>query len=663
MHRFKRVIIFILSLSLQSQCCFAHPWDDFVQTARTSIQSYSRVAAAWYTANPFDGHKTSAAIGTAIGIGIISSLRSRNLDDANVLPNLPTPPSYPEAHQSSPPNRGVYAAFPRFMEEVGIAEKLDWGEWISSHPWYNTIKAGTTSIIGGIAVGAAVYGGFSHFGVQSDRKIVTLGCGASSLIGSSLCYWGVSSGGRVSTLHRKAYNSLTTLEKSYLLASYHEWVASTQQQSSELQLDDHDGKDAKTSTTSVPTTIGGRTGSVSTPLSAEIPAIPSASTMAFGGAAAIPIEPPAKMQPPFRSPDPRRFMTAVELYNDNRASVAGMDEFYYIRQSIINAVRVGSEYDEKRWGNKLPTDRERVTNDLLAGLNRGMEGMREGGNPVVDTRSHYWREVVLPLVVANTGVAAATRFQKALSVIIATNALDKILIAFRGTQGFLGLDGLTDIKIWPKSVKQEKDDRLKMFGNLIGHMGFIDTAYSCWEDSPVNLPGAIKGLIGDKSLDDFQIIVTGHSLGGAVADVTALRLLHWIAQETSKPLEHINRQNKVVLLTMGQPAVWDCTNSSHRIPDYFMQPENRLRLVCLGYRGVLQDIVPVLSGTGAGVLQTLAHLTLRRFGYKWPFAPWLFSHAGSGTEKKVRLPTKKWRGPFLHDMAHYEEAMMADGKI
>ncbi|KAK9696483.1 hypothetical protein K7432_012438 [Basidiobolus ranarum] len=126
----------------------------------------------------------------------------------------------------------------------------------------------------------------------------------------------------------------------------------------------------------------------------------------------------------------------------------------------------------------------------------------------------------------------------------------KIIVAFRGTSNirnwihdfdFLPLDF-----VYPDSEK-----------NTIVHGGFLKAFNSVSEDVISGLKKAIDQL--PTNPEDYELLVTGHSLGGAVAVLGAMEIKNHLLNPQSprcitSPTKTIN-PSKIIIHTFGQPRV------------------------------------------------------------------------------------------------------------
>jgi hypothetical protein len=253
------------------------------------------------------------------------------------------------------------------------------------------------------------------------------------------------------------------------------------------------------------------------------------------------------------------FLDAVQLYFLNR------DDCVLFRHSIINAVDLAF---------RLST-RENITN-LLAECNKDLTG----------SSVQYWKTCKVGTY--DTGFFINTKGQlqegdKSKSTIkgrfVITTNFDnfsqsddypKIMIAFHGVRfdSSHWRDFQTCLSFAHKKLVSRVDipDFRDFPNGQSAHAGFIDAAASCYPE----VVAKVREALGNRDISDVQIIVTGHSLGGAIASIISLVLLNAFRKShsdlfiASSPktiiakelLKLANEKNNVVLLTMGQPRVW-----------------------------------------------------------------------------------------------------------
>lgn len=146
---------------------------------------------------------------------------------------------------------------------------------------------------------------------------------------------------------------------------------------------------------------------------------------------------------------------------------------------------------------------------------------------------------------------------------------DYIIVAFRGTN---------NIEDWKKNLRFSPNMEFCMqdgSGSKV-HNGFSRTVHEGWKDLLVDLQYLIKNSFDKK---DWKILLTGHSLGGALAILTAYRL---------NSLSEFNSRIQSVY-TYGAPRVGDQTfKNSYRVAHYRFEygndPIPTLPFMVSGYR-------------------------------------------------------------------------------
>ena len=126
----------------------------------------------------------------------------------------------------------------------------------------------------------------------------------------------------------------------------------------------------------------------------------------------------------------------------------------------------------------------------------------------------------------------------------------KIFVIFKGTDSLR--TAYADSRIDTKSITpKERDDGIN-YGSL--HEGFLGH----YSHLTHRIAYSIKKLLknnNDKK-EDIDIIVTGHSLGGALATIFSFFWIHW-KEKLCKILEINNIKTPIYLITWGQPRVGD----------------------------------------------------------------------------------------------------------
>lgn len=123
-----------------------------------------------------------------------------------------------------------------------------------------------------------------------------------------------------------------------------------------------------------------------------------------------------------------------------------------------------------------------------------------------------------------------------------SNSPPLILVAFKGTN-FPGLvDALSGLKFLKKQLGE---------GNV--HSGFFDVADSSIEKLGNKIAKICQNLNVDR--DRVQILLTGHSMGAAVAAISGMRML---MSKANFPREKTtgNSNNNIIVMNFGQPRVW-----------------------------------------------------------------------------------------------------------
>ncbi|CAA7271236.1 unnamed protein product [Cyclocybe aegerita] len=118
----------------------------------------------------------------------------------------------------------------------------------------------------------------------------------------------------------------------------------------------------------------------------------------------------------------------------------------------------------------------------------------------------------------------------------------EIVVAFRGTENKLD-DILKDLLIWRKSL--DGVIGLSNVGSATAHSGFISAFNAVGQD--------MLGVVSRQASEypSYRIVLTGHSMGGAVASLGALVV------KSALP------QANVVLYTYGQPRVGNADFASY----------------------------------------------------------------------------------------------------
>ena len=156
-----------------------------------------------------------------------------------------------------------------------------------------------------------------------------------------------------------------------------------------------------------------------------------------------------------------------------------------------------------------------------------------------------------------------------------------ILIAFKGTNMYKHADRLSDEKAFAK--------KLCNLGDV--HAGFYDIADSCKDALSEKLRIACQYLNVEK--EGVQIILTGHSMGAAVASVTSINLLKSLAKSSNTGLSYTNGKNNIAVINFGQPKVWK-KDTICKFKD-ILREENLIRLVTADKNGKKDPIAGYLK--------------------------------------------------------------------
>ncbi|KAF7299730.1 Lipase-3 domain-containing protein [Mycena chlorophos] len=130
-------------------------------------------------------------------------------------------------------------------------------------------------------------------------------------------------------------------------------------------------------------------------------------------------------------------------------------------------------------------------------------------------------------------------FGRTQTLIVRDNTRKEIVVAFRGT--FSLTDAVTDAKILLKPLICPGLDALELVNTTVHH-GFLDAYNDVAEEIIGIVDGELKKLKEEEE-EGFRIVVTGHSLGGAIASIAAPSLKAALPDAELK------------LFTFGQPRV------------------------------------------------------------------------------------------------------------
>lgn len=345
-----------------------------------------------------------------------------------------------------------------------------------------------------------------------------------------------------------------------------------------------------------------------------------------------------------------RFLDARALYDHK------VDDEWVIRRSIVNAVDLSYRIHANSMGATSVVFRT----DYSSVINEGISTIKGNSS---SAPTPYWDSVLRPPFVIKTFLEGFI-----FPIIAFHNKNDsveddypKILIAFHGTaEPFHWATNISGI--CPKCLTLGPGGREV----LSGHSGFLSAGLSIDIDDFKKSASSL--MPSTVSLESCQIIVTGHSLGGAVASVFSLRLL-----DALKRLD--NSTNTIVSITMGQPPVWSKLSISgaftgwdaHDKVGTLMGGKNVLRLVTNA--NGKEDMVahwgthPAL-GASTSVFAVLFGVPLSTLTTGNPFGAF-YNHGVFDTLHPVNLDLERgdytsvdlqsWT--FPHDMKFYKAGM------
>lgn len=148
------------------------------------------------------------------------------------------------------------------------------------------------------------------------------------------------------------------------------------------------------------------------------------------------------------------------------------------------------------------------------------------------------------------------------------------LVAFRGTQSDKPKDLLTDLKAWHTE-----------------HAGWPGAVHAGFARAATALLPAVTAWLDTRGANRTELLLCGHSLGGAIATLLAMRLVTGRASGAQPPGSQATR---IQLVTLGSPRVGDaafarafaaCNILSTRIVNW-LDIVTRLPPEVLGYRHV-----------------------------------------------------------------------------
>jgi hypothetical protein len=222
----------------------------------------------------------------------------------------------------------------------------------------------------------------------------------------------------------------------------------------------------------------------------------------------------------------------------------------------------------------------------------------------------------------------------------------QIIVAFPGTARFE--DWMTNLKIGTSVLFVNGGH------GVYGHGGFITVL----KHNANDIMRHILRKYGDRLVtENMQILVTGHSLGGALAQVFALLCQSWLRQRSIS--QKLDFRRLIVVITLGQPAVWSSKRiysertkqrqlrSSHYVINS-LSAENILRVITKTTE-LKADPVYMLSSIGSGLPMVLSP-------FLYGFAH--FEHSPVSPEVFLRL-RRQIKG-IPHFMEHYQEAMYSE---
>ena len=363
--------------------------------------------------------------------------------------------------------------------------------------------------------------------------------------------------------------------------------------------------------------------------------------------------------PPHSLPLPP-FRTAVDIYNYKSAST------WLMRLGIINATNLAYR--------------------LGAGEILGQPAQISDIN--ADLSQNYWRTCRAGSF--TTGVYSATdisSLQSRGSFIVAANfdangcsdEYSKILIAFHGmrvnskvvTKSIVKDDITTASKLITRSLR-EKPSFKDLPIELTAHLGFLDAADSAFAE----VDNCITNVLAGKPLSHVQLIVTGHSMGGAIGSITSIGLLNKLRKTTGNSnFDGINARNNVVLLTMGQPRVWGKAPWDAATVQAILSSPVTGVLKGLGksarelVAGNARKVDSIMRGENNLRIVTAYDSTKKAVYWKHDFVAQIppaltLGYKHTKKEQRAFLPEHlKEAGKFAHDLSkYYKPCMLADGE-
>lgn len=418
-----------------------------------------------------------------------------------------------------------------------------------------------------------------------------------------------------------------------------------------------------------------------------------------------PVYPPRK---------PNKFFTAKELYNLKQ------DGVFLVRRHMIDSVALAYDFSE-----------------LMREINTPENEMLDVLKASSSLKTRYWLQLTVGQY--RTGLhfkedRNQSKFKKKRNFVVLANFDRKgqvsrkgdypmVMIAFHGMirssndeihqasfNKWLYPDDISAMKFMTVTFEHKRLLQRSGVGHFARipkfyrddfkcHMGFFDAADSACD---VLLP-IIDNMLKRSAVKftDAQFVVTGHSMGGAIASIISVALIHKLSSESRQKFEVANhRKNNIVVLTMGAPRVWGINNLTVKdIKEAFVRFTSPISLVATEWWFVkkLLNISSIINNsrnverlfTSGGRKDNIVrvvtawHFKIDMSGLKWLsfigqcaikiFANqrvdyisqvptfFLFEYKGAGYKHKVYLPTELKNATFPHDLKkYYEQCMMQD---